>query len=138
MVSKKWSLDYVERLECFNVEKLIRPAEASPIQQAAKDGAESWSGGIPVSRRTLNTVQPWQRKYVAVSYKWPPPGKAVAVGKYHTGMRPNKVQNVVLDRAINYAAYRKCPLLWIDQECVPENDPEKKSAQYILWTWYTN
>ena len=46
--------------------------------------------------------------------------------KYHIDMRPNKVQNVVLDRAIKYAAYRECPLFWIDQKCMPENDPEKK------------
>ncbi|KAI4151690.1 MAG: hypothetical protein LQ340_003362 [Diploschistes diacapsis] len=128
ILSQKRSLEYVKRLECLDVGKLIRPAEASQRQPEAKHVAGPQSEKIPISKRTLNAIQLWQRKYIAVSHRWPPPGKTVADGKYRISGQPNKVCNSVLERAISYAKYRKCSLLWIDRECIPENDSEERDC----------
>lgn len=72
--------------------------------------------------------------FVAVSYCWKQPEqvriKDREVQGYHiqtkTGIRPNRAPTSVLDRAISYAESRRIKAIWIDQECIEQDDPTDK------------
>ena len=66
--------------------------------------------------------------YVAISYCWKvqtemKPQYAVQTEK---GMRNNKARSDILSRAIKFAAYHGIRLIWIDQECIDQDDREDK------------
>jgi hypothetical protein len=77
--------------------------------------------------------------YLAISYCWQQPVASVDTfdeghqsQKQHyvirtpTGARQNRAPTSILDRAIAYAASQSIRLIWIDQECIEQNDPIDK------------
>ena len=72
------------------------------------------------------------RHYVAVSYCWSTSEERQAeTGKTYTietaqGPRANKAPSAILDRAIAYAAEYGLGLIWIDQECIDQDDRDDK------------
>lgn len=72
------------------------------------------------------------RHYVAVSYCWSTSEERQAeTGKTYTietaqGPRANKAPSSILDRAIAYAAEYGLGLIWIDQECINQDDRDDK------------
>ncbi|PVH81654.1 hypothetical protein DL98DRAFT_571010 [Cadophora sp. DSE1049] len=75
--------------------------------------------------------------FVAVSYCWPPP-QYDAEGNFiqHRGrysvkdlqgrVRPNRAPEDVITRAAEFAAQNGIRLIWIDQECIDQEDPADK------------
>ena len=126
MVSGERSLEYIENLRCLDVQELMVPERAICVRQTVE---ESTGSQIRIGEKTLNIIQRWQRKYIAVSHRWPAPGEMNKTGKYLIGKRSNQVWDIKLDRIIEYAKYLNCPLFWIDQECIDQrNCPEKDAA----------
>lgn len=73
--------------------------------------------------------------YVAVSYCWssvraesgPWRDKCFEIVTPY-GCRPNRAPYQLIKRAIDYAAYRRLPFIWIDQECIEQDDEVEKTA----------
>ncbi|KAL2066580.1 hypothetical protein VTL71DRAFT_2651 [Oculimacula yallundae] len=84
----------------------------------------------------LRLTQPGELRgcdhYIAVSYCWRQPKnndksnpdvRSYKVYTNKTGdSRPNKAPNIILDRAIAYASYYGIRFIWIDQECIEQDD----------------
>ena len=75
--------------------------------------------------------------YIALSYCWQSTNNASnchAINNYSIntpeGMRQNKVNSEVLDRVIAFARPRKVAFIWIDQECINQDD-EKDQREGI-------
>lgn len=102
--------------------------------------------------RTLLLTAPGRLKgcshYVAVSYRWqqskddlPSQIRDMALPKYliqtATGWRPSRAPANVIYRAISYAKARSCRFIWIDQECIDqENQSEKEyhiQAMHLIY-----
>ncbi|KAL2068075.1 hypothetical protein VTL71DRAFT_16173 [Oculimacula yallundae] len=75
--------------------------------------------------------------FVAVSYCWPPPqydGEGNFIqhkGEYSVkdlngNVRPNRAPEDVITRAVRFAAQNGIRFIWIDQECIDQEDPEDK------------
>ncbi|KAH6715572.1 heterokaryon incompatibility protein-domain-containing protein [Leptodontidium sp. MPI-SDFR-AT-0119] len=75
--------------------------------------------------------------FVAVSYCWPPlqydtEGNAIQhKGRYSVKdldgrVRPNRAPEDVITRAVEFAAQSGIRLIWIDQECIDQEDPADK------------
>lgn len=66
--------------------------------------------------------------YVAISYCWK--GQTDAKPQYSVqtgyGLRRNLAPSEILSRAIAFAAYHGVRLIWIDQECIVQDDREDK------------
>lgn len=74
-------------------------------------------------------------EYVAVSYCWKSGAATVSADgdKYFDitislGVRTNRAPYSIMERAIAYAAYRELPFIWIDQECIEQNDEVEKQS----------
>jgi len=76
---------------------------------------------------------PDERNYLAVSYCWQSFNKIdkgsgsltydiLSRGK----MRASRAPKIVLDRAVSFAIARAIPYIWIDQECIEQDDPSEK------------
>ncbi|KAL7628706.1 hypothetical protein AAE478_000221 [Parahypoxylon ruwenzoriense] len=80
------------------------------------------------------------RDYVAVSYTWGASKEEKdagqeTVGRYfiesrRSGEPPlvSKVRDVVWDRVLNYAEHINCENIWIDRECIDQDDAAEKEA----------
>ncbi|KAL8664898.1 MAG: hypothetical protein Q9168_007815, partial [Polycauliona sp. 1 TL-2023] len=73
--------------------------------------------------------------YVAVSYCWRPSENAAHLEQLSSyrvyssaGERANRARPHILMRALRYAASYRCGLVWIDQECIDQDDREDKEA----------
>lgn len=73
--------------------------------------------------------------YVAVSYCWSACIAESGPWRYKNfeivtprGCRPNRAPYQVIKRAIEYAAFRRLPFIWIDQECINQDDDLEKEA----------
>ncbi|PMD65191.1 uncharacterized protein K444DRAFT_608881 [Hyaloscypha bicolor E] len=70
--------------------------------------------------------------YVAVSYCWQHASSSSEVkdGPYPVsttrGVRPGRAPGDVVKRAVNFAASRGVKFIWIDQECIEQDDREDK------------
>jgi hypothetical protein len=68
--------------------------------------------------------------YIAISYCWADSLVQDSDPAYsiHTteGIRQNRAPSNVLRRAIAYAAHRHIPFIWIDQECINQDDADEK------------
>ena len=124
MNAEKRILNYVRELECLDI------GRSTKVNRTQKEITGPLLEAILLDKRHLKALQRWRKGYVAVSYTWrPAPDEPNDVGRYCIGTRPNTVRNIVLDRAVSYARYRKCRYVWIDQECIPEGDcQERKQA----------
>ena len=97
---------------------------------------DSRSRGAKCSRpRVLRRIQgrSFQKHYIAVSYPWGFSSKN-PVGGYKIELEgtnrwiPNAVHDAVLDRVMNYAVCHGIDLIWIDQECINQNDFDEKET----------
>ncbi|KEY67028.1 hypothetical protein S7711_04710 [Stachybotrys chartarum IBT 7711] len=79
--------------------------------------------------------------YVAVSYCWPLPktgadGKIVQERRSYQvrdldgNVRPNRVMDDVLDRAVDFANTYGLRMIWIDQECLPQPTEESSAEDW--------
>ncbi|KAI5861864.1 hypothetical protein GGS23DRAFT_575291 [Durotheca rogersii] len=91
----------------------------------------------PVGRRD-------EREYIAVSYTWNPSkaeeqkedgGYGEAGVRYFVESRrssgpplPSRVRDVVWDRVLNYSECVGCEKIWIDRECIDQEDEAEKEA----------
>lgn len=72
--------------------------------------------------------------YVAVSYCWenaidkPGSSEKTHVIQTATGNRSNKAPSSIIDQAIAYAAVQGLGLIWIDQECIEQDDRDDKET----------
>ncbi|KAL0257628.1 hypothetical protein SLS55_006791 [Diplodia seriata] len=72
--------------------------------------------------------------FLAVSYCWssqgsPSPGaneKPYTVVEEDGTTRPMRTQKVTIDRVVNYAIENGYRMIWIDQECIEQDNPEEK------------
>lgn len=46
--------------------------------------------------------------------------------KSSAGIRPTRAPKIIIRRADNYAVVHKVPYIWIDQECIDQDDPADK------------
>lgn len=87
-----------------------------------------------------------RRNYVAVSYSCDSMSDyeksdagGYTVTQHRTHPRPSRTRNIVLERAIKYANYKRSPHLWVDQDCInQENDDEKQLAinsMDLVYSW---
>ena len=90
-------------------------------------------GSTKTLRRTLISDYQFEKTYVAVSYPWEQPENedpAVGVYRIESGdggtCTLSKVRDVVLTRAIAYAARYDVDLIWIDKECINQDDAHEK------------
>jgi hypothetical protein len=87
------------------------------------------SGSRMPLRLTSLGEMPGCPRYLAVSYRWPQ-DKASEEEHYEIVLpsnqrRKSNVPAWLLDRIIAYAASQGFKLIWIDQECVDQEDPEQ-------------
>lgn len=70
-----------------------------------------------------------RKEYIALSYRW---SEEELNPRYHIvdgdSCRRNRVDNLVLDRAIRYASSENIPFIWIDQECMDQEDGSNEKA----------
>lgn len=74
-----------------------------------------------------------ETNYVAISYRWAsdahgtspsqPDHEEIFVTNSVQGTRPSRAPARILRRAINYAIAHEVPYIWIDQECINQEDP---------------
>ncbi|KAH7035104.1 heterokaryon incompatibility protein-domain-containing protein [Microdochium trichocladiopsis] len=105
------------------------------------------SPGI-LKRRNLDplTGTDASRNYVAVSYTWEPStDESPAIGRYlietrdrQPRVRNSEVRDNVWDRVLRFAKYVGCPNIWVDRECIDqENDAEKQAAMQNMHLVYS-
>lgn len=78
-------------------------------------------------RLTASASLPICTHYVAVSYCWAISGNAAYDGRAYTitdqdGEKPAKAPPFVLQRAVAFASFHHIPFIWIDQECIRQDD----------------
>ncbi|GIZ45763.1 hypothetical protein CKM354_000891600 [Cercospora kikuchii] len=72
--------------------------------------------------------------YIAVSYCWTSTGQAPYTGQPFTLQtsnnppRPPSCTFSLLDRVIQFASWKQVSLIWIDQECIDQSDPQDKNV----------
>ncbi|KAK5732217.1 hypothetical protein LTR17_010663 [Elasticomyces elasticus] len=94
------------------------------------NGTETWRLRLTSFKEVLDCSH-----YVAVSYCWsacmaeegPWRDKVFEIVTPH-GCRPSRAPYQVIKRAIDYAALRRLPFLWIDQECIDQENETEKQA----------
>ena len=76
---------------------------------------------------------PNERNYLAVSYCWKSfetVDKGFNNSNYNIlsrgKMRASRAPKIVLERAVSFAIARGIPFIWIDQECIEQDDPSDK------------
>ncbi|KAI0385817.1 hypothetical protein F5Y04DRAFT_244722 [Hypomontagnella monticulosa] len=116
--------------------------EPSGKRRRVENGSVAAGSTELLRRKYLDPV--WDdeggRDYVAVSYTWKPSKEEEEAG-YETAGRylvesretgksalPSEVRDVVWDRVLNYAYHVDCPNVWIDRECVNQNNKAEKEA----------
>ncbi|KAI0482309.1 heterokaryon incompatibility protein-domain-containing protein [Xylariaceae sp. FL0804] len=129
--------------------------EPSGKRRRGTDGSSiASSPPVTLLRRTyLNPVSDslGGRDYVAVSYTWGcspheraadggaadggAAGEDAAVGGYHIEptragdpARPCKVRDVVWERVLRFSKHVKCPNIWIDGDCIDQEDEAQKEV----------
>ncbi|KAI5920018.1 heterokaryon incompatibility protein-domain-containing protein [Camillea tinctor] len=136
--------NWIKSLEC-----LYLPAEEDE-EEDEPGGKRRWidngpsiaSYVAPVLRRSyLDPVSDPEggRDYVAVSYTWEPSDDTElvdqGVNSYRIESRragessmPSRVRDVVWDRVLRYAEYVECDNIWIDRECIDQDNPSEQET----------
>ena len=76
---------------------------------------------------------PDERNYLAVSYCWQSfddVDEGSSISNYNIlsrgKMRASRAIKIALDRAVSFATACGIPFIWIDQECIEQDDPSDK------------
>jgi hypothetical protein len=101
--------------------------------ESARDTPENDNGKPKLYERTIDISF---RDYVAVSYTWSPSdGENAESGGYERITDddppqeiPCSVRDTVLGRVWSFANYVGCSSIWIDKECIDQQDKAKKEA----------
>ncbi|KAI1172511.1 heterokaryon incompatibility protein-domain-containing protein [Nemania sp. FL0916] len=135
--------NWIKSLECVY---LTNDRDSEPTGKRRRlDGGESVASCTPgLLRRTyLDPVSDPERgrDYVAVSYTWgiseeeEEQESCQSLGGFYIESRktgehaqPSRIRDVVWERALHYAAHVKCDTIWIDQECVDQENPKEKET----------
>ncbi|TGJ84087.1 hypothetical protein E0Z10_g4702 [Xylaria hypoxylon] len=136
--------NWIKSLECLYL-ATDRDSEPTGKRQRLTNGESVASYYTPkLLRRTyLDPVSDPERgrEYVAVSYTWNFSGEEEeqascrSLGGYFIESRktgqpaqPSNVRDVVWERALHYASHVKCETIWIDRECVDQDNPKEKET----------
>ena len=111
--------------------------DLEPLCSCASHDAAYFEKDVRRLRITEPSDLPSCTHYVALSYCWQSTNRARNLGansvytiNTRNGMRHNNVSSDVLDRAIAFARPRKRAYIWIDQECIKQDD-ERDQAEGI-------
>ncbi|KAI1098019.1 hypothetical protein F4804DRAFT_325892 [Jackrogersella minutella] len=127
---------WLKSLECLYLAE--DNEEPSGKRRRVANGSVSTSCSELLRRRSLDPVSNAEdgREYIAVSYTWESSkeeAKENSEGRYFVEPRragepalPSEVRDVVWNRVLNYADHVGCENIWIDRECI---DQENKVAQ---------
>jgi hypothetical protein len=133
------SLSWVSNLECLY---LTGPMIVIFDRKRKRTSEAACPTTICLGRKNILPSPPQEvaRSFIAVSHVWKPAvGEPTSTGAYSVETRidgqydVNKVRDAVLDRVIKYAGHIACQYLWIDKECIDqENEREKEDAMYNM------
>ncbi|KAI1473433.1 hypothetical protein K445DRAFT_144347 [Daldinia sp. EC12] len=141
--------NWIKSVECLYVAK--DNEEPSGKRRRIEYGSVASDSSALLMRRYINLVSDREGgryvdgiPYVAVSYTWKASkeeeaeeeaGKGTArsylVESRNAGepAQPSKVRPMIWERTLNYAEYARCRNIWIDNECIDqENEAEKEAA----------
>ncbi|KAI1447668.1 hypothetical protein F5Y02DRAFT_378088 [Annulohypoxylon stygium] len=130
--------NWLKSLECLYLAK--NSEEPSGKRRRVADGSVTTRAPKLLGRRYLNPVvnSSTERDYIAVSYTWDPSKEEKEAGDGHCGKYfveprragetalPSDVRDVVWRRVLNYANHVRCENIWIDRECI---DQQNEAAQ---------
>ncbi|KAJ3579721.1 hypothetical protein NPX13_g844 [Xylaria arbuscula] len=136
--------NWIKSLECLYL-ATDRDGEPTGKRQRLANGESVASFYTPeLLRRTyLDPVSDIERgrEYVAVSYTWEfseeeeEQDSCRSFGGYYVESRktgelaqPSNVRDVVWERVLRYAGHVKCDTIWIDRECVDQDDSREKET----------
>ncbi|GAP85934.1 putative HET-domain-containing protein [Rosellinia necatrix] len=136
--------NWIKSLECLYLSD-DRDSEPTGKRQQLSNGESVASFSTPeLLRRTyLDPVSDPERgrEYVAVSYTWEfsdeeeEQESCRSFGGYlvesrRTGepAQPSDVRDVVWERVLRYSEHVKCDTIWIDRECIDQDNPKEKEA----------
>ncbi|KAI1759346.1 hypothetical protein GGR53DRAFT_150800 [Hypoxylon sp. FL1150] len=131
--------NWLKSLECLY---LAQDHEERSVKRRRVSGGSVAAGSSELLRRRyLDPVSDaeGQRNYIAVSYTWQASeqeeAEEEAVGRYliesrRTGEPPmaSDVRDVVWIRVLNFADHVGCQNIWIDRECVDQEDEAEQEA----------
>ncbi|KAI0848868.1 heterokaryon incompatibility protein-domain-containing protein [Daldinia vernicosa] len=140
--------NWLKRIECLYVAK--DNEEPSGKRRRVEHGSVAADSSELLRRRYINLMDAnkeryiKERPYVAVSYTWQAskeeeaeeeakkePARRYLVESRNAGepALANKVRPMIWDRVLNYAEHVGCKYIWIDKECIDqENEAEKEAA----------
>ncbi|KAI2470037.1 hypothetical protein F4781DRAFT_198440 [Annulohypoxylon bovei var. microspora] len=126
--------NWLKSLECLYLAE--DNEEPSGKRRRVAEGSITTNASDLLRRRYLNPVSNTEKgtDYVAVSYTWEP-SKEEEEAKGGTGRQylveprragepalPSEVRDVVWNRVLNYANHVECENIWIDRECIDQQD----------------
>ncbi|KAI1409746.1 hypothetical protein F5Y13DRAFT_169379 [Hypoxylon sp. FL1857] len=149
--------NWLKSLECL----YLADHNEGPTEKRRRvsNGSVAAGSSVLLKRRYLDPVSgpDSERDYIAVSYTWEPSkeeeeaGEAgeEAAGRFFIEPRrtgesalPSDVRDVVWRRVLNYADHVDCENIWIDRECIDQEDEAEKGAMiqsmhlvYSLCRW---
>ncbi|KAF2819247.1 HET-domain-containing protein [Ophiobolus disseminans] len=145
-------------IEDTKEEKLVKLTEDSTLSESASSGSEtSWNENKDGEHcraylwedvedpdlqltliRTGDPMHSTMKGYLAVSYCWPssqdntdhlePLNLPVTIKEVDGATRPARALPHIIRRAIRHAADLGFKYIWLDQECINQNDPDEKEA----------
>ncbi|KAI0460235.1 heterokaryon incompatibility protein-domain-containing protein [Xylaria acuta] len=135
--------NWIKSLECLYL-AADRDGEPTGKRRRLADGEGVASYTPELLRRThLDPVSDPERgrEYVAISYTWgfseveEEQESCQSFGGYFIESRktgepaqPSNVRDVVFERALHYAKHVKCDTIWVDRECVDQDDVDEKET----------
>ncbi|KAI1112492.1 heterokaryon incompatibility protein-domain-containing protein [Nemania sp. NC0429] len=136
---------WIKSLECLYLATEVEDAEPTGKRQRLANGESAASYYTPdLLRRThLDPVNDDDRgrDYVAVSYTWETSdeeeqqescrsfgGYFIESRKTGEPAQPSNIRDVVWERVLRYAEHVNCDTIWIDRECVDQDNTKEKEA----------
>ncbi|KAI2638208.1 heterokaryon incompatibility protein-domain-containing protein [Xylaria nigripes] len=133
--------NWINSLECLRLDDDRDDEPTGKRQKLANGQSKSSSYASELLERiTLNPLS--DSDYVAVSYTWAPSEEEKEMseecqesGRYFVESRevgqpaqPSLIRNLVWERALQYAGYVGCDVIWIDRECIEQEDSREKET----------
>ncbi|KAI1345653.1 heterokaryon incompatibility protein-domain-containing protein [Xylaria sp. FL0043] len=123
------SAEFVQRLECLYLPRhtYIPGATVWPTRSGGVRQPTTFLRDTPIDALE-------EHDYVALSYTWDPPSQSEEeYGEYYVesrdgGILQSQVRNSVFERVIKYMVYFDLHRLWIDRECIQQEDGTKKET----------
>ncbi|KAF2136894.1 uncharacterized protein K452DRAFT_292032 [Aplosporella prunicola CBS 121167] len=133
--------EWAERLECLC--RKLPHEQGSRKRKWRQEDEDAEGAPLAGPLRTLGRRRRCpSESYVAVSYPWdasacesPESGRWQVWSERAGNFYPNQVRDVVLERATAYAKALGLDLIWIDRECIPQDErdgQEKSEKEYAI------